>query len=134
LGGVARIAARFLKIMKIADIYQTTLDADFTRFSTAYQEAVNEFEKSCDEMAEARFNYDVTRADAYTNVTGTVPEREAKVLQVCRHEYQSLLKAEGKHDFLKAKLRMLDKQLSVLQSKAANEREQASFSRLPEPR
>jgi hypothetical protein len=107
------------------------LDEDFKRFSTIYEALLNEWEKLADEVPVAKEAYETEYAKQIKTADGTVAMKEAEAAIRTSVPRLALLKAEARLEFIKAKVRWADKELSILQTRAANERSQMQLSSLP---
>ena len=120
--------------MKVSEIYSTPLDDQFTRFSTLWEALLDEWEKLSVEVPNAKHSYDVKFEAAYQTATGTIPDKKAEATRLCANEYLANLKSEARLEFVKAKIKWIDKEMSILQTKAATMRSEMQMSALPNMR
>jgi hypothetical protein len=119
--------------MNINDFYSSPLDKDFTRFSTMWEMLLDEWERLATEVPDAKHAYEMAYAEAIKKAEGTVKEKEAEATIKTGPTYLTLLKTEARLEFIKAKLRWMDKEMSILQTRAANARAEWQHAGMPEP-
>jgi hypothetical protein len=115
----------------IKDIYSTPLDESFTRFSVLWEALLDEWEKLSVEVPEAKHAYDVRFEAEYLKASGTIPDKKAEATQRTKDEYLANLRSEARLEFVKAKIKWIDKEMSILQTKAATMRSEMQMSSLP---
>jgi hypothetical protein len=120
--------------MSVNDIYNSDLDRDFSRFSKIYEEAINDLNDACRDDATSKHAYELAHAKAYLNATGTIPEREAQTRIATDRERLATLIADGKREATRARVKWVDKELSILQTRAANLRSEMEMAGNPQPR
>lgn len=120
--------------MKLSEIYPNQLDNDFTRFSTLWEALLDEWEKLAASVPDDKHAYEMKYAEQIKLAEGTEAVKKAAALTSCRAEYLALLKSEARLEFVKAKIKWLDKEMSILQTKAANLRSEMQMTALPQTR
>jgi len=120
--------------MRVDEIYSTRLDEDFKKFSTLYEALLNEWETLANDVPVAKEGYETAYAKEIKTAEGTVAMKEAEATVATSARRLELLKAEARLEFVKAKVRWADKELSILQTRAANQRSEAQLSALPNPK
>lgn len=120
--------------MNIKDIYSNELDEHLKRFCADYAEAVTDLARCAEEDARAKHAYELTYAQSYLRADGTIPQREAQVTIACERQRLDSLIADSKREAARARIKYIDKELSILQTRAANKREEMALTRMPEPR
>ena len=119
---------------KVSDIYSNGLDERFTRFSGAWEALLQEWETLAEEVPDAKHAYEMAYAKQIKEVAGTVQVKEAEATLNTKDEYLKLLKSEARLEFIKAKVKWVDKEMSILQTIAANARAEMSMTALPNMR
>jgi hypothetical protein len=119
---------------KVSDIYNNGLDERFTKFSGAWEALLGEWDKLADEVPDGKHAYEMKYAGEIKKAEGTEAVKKATALLACRDEYLTLLKSEARLEFIKAKVKWVDKEMSILQTIAANARAEMSMAALPNPR
>lgn len=120
--------------MKVSDIYNTELDERFTKFSTLWEALLDEWETLSTEVPDAKHAHEMRFAEQIKLAEGTEAIKKASALLACRVEYLKLLKSEARLEFVKAKIKWLDKEMSILQTRAANQRAEMNMAALPNMR
>lgn len=120
--------------MKVSDIYKTDLDERFTKFSTLWEALLDEWETLAAEVPDAKHTFEIAYAGAIKTSEGTAQNRDADATLKTKDEYLMLLKLEARLEFVKAKIKWLDKEMSILQTRAANARAEMGMTVLPNQR
>lgn len=98
-----------------------------------YAEAISDLEKSNNEDARAKHAYELAYARAYLQAEGTIPQRESLTTLACDKERLATLIADGQREAVRARIKWIDKELSILQTRSATLRSEMQLSTLPEP-
>ena len=99
-----------------------SIEAELVRLAQALSDITDEYEGLCRVAADARCNYDVAWAKALLQFSeeerkSTVAVREAMATQACEHVMREARIAEAIRDAAKERLRALQAQLTVHQSR-----------------
>jgi hypothetical protein len=115
----------------MADILH--IDAELDRLCREYDLAVKDLARACEADARAGFALELAKAKAYLRAEGTIPEKQARVAELTERESLEAKLTDAYREAARARVKAIDKQLSVLQTRASLERSEREFTRYPAP-
>lgn len=119
--------------MKVTELLNSPLDDKLNKFSAMYEMLIDEWETLASQVPDRKHDYEIAYEEHYMKAEGTIPEKKAEATIKCKDKYLDHLRAEARLAFVKAKISWVDKELSILQTRAANLRSEMQLSALPQP-
>ncbi len=111
----------------------SSIDAELERLCKEYDDAVKDLQRCAEQDARADHAHELAKAQAYLRADGTIPEKQARVVTVTSKESLDAKLADAYREAARARVKAIDKQLSVLQTRASLEKSERDFTRYPAP-